>query len=360
MKKLLALTLALSMSLSLAACGGSAPSAASSAPAADSTPADSQPAAESEAPAADVVWPDGKDVYVDVAARAGGGTDLMVRYLTTPWAAMIDGNIVVNNYDTTEVGIQHAANAAPDGLTLTIGSTVNMDNYLTGASEGHPVDDFTVIAKFTAGGPQALVAKPDAPFNNLTEMAEYAKEHPGELITGVSLGATSHLVWINLTKAMGGVELNYVQAGGEADKLTNLASGSLDLANCSLNNARAYEEDGKIKVIGIVGPNETLGKDDIDSTLPDNYKTTWEQGFKNASWQAGGYLCGPADMDPALVNAIYESMKQVENDASFQEGMASMSQIVEFKGPEEATADYMAEWDTQVALTTDLGINVRN
>ena len=127
-----------------------------------------------------------------------------------------------------------------------------------------------------------------------------------------------------------------------------------------MNNAVAYEEDGKIKVLGILGISDELGKDDLTEGLGDQYRTTWEQGFFGASWMSGGYICGPAGMDPALVQAIDASMQQVKDDASFVEGMKSMSQIIEFKGVEESQADFNAEWEMQVKLTTELGINVRN
>ena len=76
MKKLLALVLALTMVLSLAACGGSsAPAATSAAPAATQAASDGPVTIES-------VWPDGSTVYFDVPAKAGGGTDLYTRILT--------------------------------------------------------------------------------------------------------------------------------------------------------------------------------------------------------------------------------------------------------------------------------------
>ena len=360
-KRSFAALLAIALCLSLAACS-QAEQTQTTPPATQnpSSPA-GNPTPDAGTPdAAQVSWPDGQDVHFDVPARAGGGNDMMVRFLTTPWSEMIDGNIVVDNYDTAEVGAQHLKNSAPDGLTLTIVSSITMDNYLTGASEVNPAEDMTVIGKFIAGGPQAIITRADAPFDNLKELAEYAKENPGKLITGVGLGSTSHMCFMNLAKAMGDLEFNYVQAGAEADKLTNIAGGSLDLANCSMNNAIAYEEDGKIKVLGILGISDELGKDDMTEGLGDQYLTTWEQGFYGASWMSGGYICGPAGMDPELVQAINESMQQVKDAEFFVEGMKSMNQIIEFKNVEDSLADFMAEWEMQVALTTELDINVRN
>lgn len=358
-KKLASFLLAGSLILSLAACGDTGSN--NSPNAGNNAPSTSNGSQNSNAPAAnDVKWPNGKDVHFDVPARAGGGNDMMVRFLTTPWTEVIDGNIVVDNYDTAEVGAQHVAKAAPDGLTLTICSSINMDNYLTGASDVNPTKDLVVIGKFIAGGPQAIIGRADLPFDDLQGMAEYVKANPGKLNTGVGLGATSHLCFMNLAKAMGDLEFNYVQATSEADKLTNIAGGSLDLANCSMNNAVAYEADGKLKVLGILGINDELGKDDLTEGLSDHYLTTWEQGFPGASWMSGGYICGPANMDPALVQAINESMQQVKDASHFVDGMKTMNQVIEFKSVEDSQADFMAEWELQVALTTELGINVRN
>ena len=36
-----------------------------------------------------------------------------------------------DSYDTSEVGAQHAAKAAPDGMNLTVAACTNMDNYLS-------------------------------------------------------------------------------------------------------------------------------------------------------------------------------------------------------------------------------------
>lgn len=357
MKKILAAILVCAMFLALAACGSQPAPAATPTPAAGG---DNAPSQNPEPAPAEISWPNGKDVYFEIGARAGGGTDMMIRFLTTPWATQIDGNIVVNNYDTSEIASQNAKNAKPDGLTLTMCSIVNMDNYLTGVSEVNPLTDYTVVGKFTSGGPQVLVAKADAPFDDLAGLAEYASAHPGELLCGVGLGTASHMLWINLAEKLGNVELNYVQSGAEADKMTNLAAGSIDLTNCSLNNAKSYEEAGNIKVLGILSPSDSVGKDDFDPTLSDSYLTTWEQGVMGASWPGGGYICAPAGMDPALLQAIYDSMVMVENDPDFIAGMATMSQQIEFKGPEEAAADFADEFALQDSITQALGINVRH
>ena len=198
MKKLLALVLALTMVLSLAACGGSsAPTATSAAPAATQAASDSPVTIES-------VWPDGSTVYFDVPAKAGGGTDLYTRILTQALQETYPKvNFIVTNYDTAEVGAEHAKNADPDGLTLTIAACTSMDNYLSGQSEVNPNVDYTTVAKLHDGGPQAIIAQPGAPYHNLKELGEYIAAHPGEVVVVCSLGGTSQIILRSIIASLG-------------------------------------------------------------------------------------------------------------------------------------------------------------
>ncbi|MBR1606504.1 MAG: hypothetical protein IJ664_02255, partial [Clostridia bacterium] len=51
-------------------------------------------------------WKSGDTVYFHVNAKAGGGTDLYTRYLTQALSEVCPGvNFVVNNYETSEVGM---------------------------------------------------------------------------------------------------------------------------------------------------------------------------------------------------------------------------------------------------------------
>ncbi|RDY31853.1 tripartite tricarboxylate transporter substrate-binding protein [Lachnotalea glycerini] len=329
-------------------------SSANTASSTDSTKTDTNTASENT-----LDWPSGSNIKFIVPAKAGGGTDLISRYLTTGWLEQIDASFAVTNYDTSEVGAQEVKNAKPDGLTLSVASCTNMDNYLTGSSEVNPTEDLTCIAKITAGGSQVLFTTTDAPYNNLQELKEYAEANPGKVTVGCSLGGTSQLMWLKLVKSMGNIELNYVQCSSESDKLSNVAAGSIMLGNGSLNNALQYEADGKIKVIATLSYSEEAGKDSFMDGLGDQYLTTWEQGFKDSSWEAGYYLVGPAGMSDELVEAINASAQEATKQISFLDGMKDMSMVVETKGVEESQTDFQAEWEVQKELTTTAGINIR-
>ncbi len=137
-------------------------------------------------------WKSGDNVYVDVPAKAGGGTDLYTRYLTQALSEVCPGvNFVVTNYDTGEVGMEHVKNAKPDGLTLGTCHGGAIIQYLAGSSEVNIKDDLKAVGIMNQGGPQAIIAKPGAPYTNFTELAEYIKANPGEVVVGCSLGGTT-------------------------------------------------------------------------------------------------------------------------------------------------------------------------
>lgn len=363
MKKLLTAILALSLLLSLAACGNGTNDTQNTGSGNPSPAAGSE--TSNEPLTIDQVWPSGTTVYVDVPAKAGGGTDLYARYMTQALTEICSGvNFVVTNYDTAEVGAEHAKNADGDGLTLTVAACTSMDNYLSGASNVNPNEDYKVVGKLNDGGPQAIIAKPDAEFHNLEEMGEWIGAHPGELVVGCALGGTSQVILYNIIASLGdGYEnmVNYVQCASEADKLTQTASGAIDIANCSIPNAQAYEADGKLTILGTIGPavgtlesmSELVGLD-----LPETFKTTVEQGI-DFTWDAGYYAMVPASTPENICEAINSVLCQLEDNASYQDGMYKMATYLNTPDLETSRADWAAEWEAQNEYMSALGLNVR-
>lgn len=366
-KRILSLVLAIVLCIGLCACGVSKPAEEPAKPAETEAPKVEAPEAEveeTEAPAA-ITWPSDKTVYVDVPARAGGGTDMMLRFATAGLEQILDGvSFVVTNYDTPEVGAIHAKDAAPDGLNLTVASGSNISNWLSGASNVNPQEDLTIIAMIHSGGPQAWIGTADAPYKTFPELVDYIKAHPGELTIGCGLGSTSQMVWIATFNAIDPAlndMVNYVQAVSEMDKLTGVASGALDLANCSINNAMSYEADGRITVLGTLGPAQAdlaAISGLVGAELSESYKSMKEQGIDFA-WESGFYICGPADMDPALVEAINAVIMGLAEPGPFMDGMNKMAVFTDVRNVADSQAAFDAEWQVNADLLTSLGMNAR-
>ena len=106
--------------LALSACGGSSSSSASSASAAASAAADG------------IGFPKNETITLAVPGKAGGGSDLAIRYYSEGLNRIYGLKTTVTNYDSNTVGHQTVANAKPDGTTLTLATSSLNIQYITG------------------------------------------------------------------------------------------------------------------------------------------------------------------------------------------------------------------------------------
>lgn len=250
--------------------------------------------------AADLKWPSGP-VTIISPSKPGGFADVHARvfadYLQRKTGVP---TAVVNMADGGgTVGYDAARKAKPDGLKLMYYHTTFPIGCYTGQYKADPEKDFTPIADVANGGNNAYVVRANAPWKNLPEFLEDARKNPGKIIWGVQIGGTSHFMQAMFEKE-GKAKFKLVDAGSEADKLTSLLGGFIDIANVSMSNADQYVKAGKLRALMITG--ETR-----DFAYP-QYLTALEQGV-DVVWNGDFYLYGPAGMSKDLVLKIYEAIK---------------------------------------------------
>jgi tripartite-type tricarboxylate transporter receptor subunit TctC len=105
----------------------------------------------------------------------------------------------------------------------------------------------------------AIVARPDAPFNNVKELIAYAKAHPGKLNYGTpGAGSTTHL-GAELLKREAGFDMQHVAMKGSAPAHTELMGGRLDLVVDPLLSVLPYVQAGRMKLIATMGEKRVPG-----------------------------------------------------------------------------------------------------
>lgn len=330
----------------LAGCAGanSAPAPSATEAAAATTAAEGGET-KGAAPAADGSWP-GSSVQLLVPSKAGGITDIYTRYVQESLQKSTGGNFATINYDTEAVGYENLRSANADGTTLLFQHSTLICKYLTGAVEYDPSTEFRVVGEVADMGSQAIICSPDTPYNTWDEFIAYAKEHPGEVTTAIATNGTTHFIFGQVQKNCG-VELNMVECSSEADKLTNVAGGIIDVANCSLGSAKEYEDAGKLKVLGVLG-----------SGKPEENYPDWEP-IQDVIWSSHLYCFAPAGTDDATAEAINAALKTLMDDPNYEEQTKKIGGSPEYydlKTCEEDFADTIKELSE---VATSLGINVR-
>lgn len=344
--------------LGMTACGSkSEPAATTAAPAAADTTAAGESAAETAAAADDIGFPKDETITLVVPGKAGGGSDLGIRYYSEGLNRLYGLKTTVTNYDSNTVGHQTVASAKPDGTTLTVATSALNIQYITGNAEVNPMKDFTLIACLQDNGFSTLAVPADAPYDDFNGFVEYAKEHPGELNAGMPAAGANTFLFGMITKTTG-IELNSVECASESDRLTNLAGGFIDIGVVGVGNALEYEKAGKLKVIGTVSSDGTT-IDQYPEALPDNYKTLQEQGFDDCVLSVYHYLLGPAGMDETMVANMNAAMKAVVEDETVNAGIASIGNIPGWHDLEESKEIHDGEYAQFVQIAKDLDMFVQ-
>lgn len=342
--------------LSVTACGGAdtaATEAAKTEAAKTEAAAEGGQAAEAEG----IGFPKDETITLAVPGKAGGGSDLGIRYYSEGLNRLYGLKTTVTNYDSNTVGHQTVAAAKPDGTTLTVATSALNIQYITGNAEVNPIEDFTLIACLQDNGFSTLAVPADAPYDDFAGFVEYAKAHPGELNAGMPAAGSNTFIFGMLTEKTG-IQLNSVECASESDRLTNLAGGFIDIGVVGVGNALEYEKAGKLKVIGTVSSDgTTISK--YPEALPDNFKTLQEQGFEDCTISIYHYLLGPAGMDETMVAEMNAAMKAVVEDETVNAGIASIGNIPGWHDLEESKEIRDGEYAQFVQIAKDLDMYVQ-
>lgn len=235
----------------------------------------------------------------------GGPIDVLARVygekLTQRW-----GQPVVIDARPGASGIiaaDYVAKSAPDGHTvfMTLPLTHVNNAILMPKLPYDPVKDFAPLSMLATGGPM-LVARANAPFNNLKEFVEWAKKRDRTTYGTWGNGSSAHLFG-ELLMRQTGAKLVHVPYKSEAGAHTDMFGESLDIAWANPSTARAQSQAGKMKVLGIAGTRRV-------STMPD-VPTFAEQGFKGFDVDSWIGVYAPARTPPAVVDAWTTALREI-------------------------------------------------
>ena len=231
-------------------------------------------------------------------------------------------------------GAKEAHAAAPDGCTLFAIHQHLVVNYINGVTD-FSWNGFEPVALLT-DTPEIIGAGGHVPYNTLDEMLDAARDAPGQIPTGVSMGATSHFLFIMLG-AKTGTDYAYVPfQGGTAGRITGLLSAAIDLGGINMAAARTQRQDGALKAFAIAA-------DERSPLIPD-VPTLKELGVDMTYSLTRGVML-PKGTPQEYVDYWAEVFKGPTEDDAFIAAQAAKGTSIVYLGPE----DYAAWWkETEV------------
>lgn len=215
-------------------------------------------------------WPN-KQIELVAPFSPGGSTDLSLRALANYLGEELGATVYVNNVEGANgvTGTSYTLNKEADGYTFVyIGTRPSLPE-IHQSDSPYESTDLRAVAEMveTAGG---IVVAADHPAATLEELMDYLKQNPGTKYAHTGRGNKWHLTSVLLDKAydLGYVEVPY---GGDADAVTALLRGDVDLAFISLTAAIPQQESGAIRILAVMDDKRAVALPDVPTLAETEY-----------------------------------------------------------------------------------------
>lgn len=278
-----------------------------------------------------------KPVEFIVPWGPGGGSDTLMRLVANniePYLGVAMPIINMPGVGGT-VGLQEASQRTADGYTI---SQIHEGLLVANVTGLTPLnwDDFDPIGLMTVS-PQYLVVNADQPYQTFEEFVAYARENPGEITMGVTLGGVPHLHAVMIEDAFD-IEFSYVGYEGTGERIRALVGGNLDAAIGDVSSSKQFVDNGDLRFLA------TGNAERVDET-PD-VPTFMELGSDLELLITRGIVMPKGSPEEAR-NTMETALAELAADESFVEQVNNVGAEVDFRG-QEGYAAYLSKLEATV------------
>lgn len=245
-----------------------------------------------------------RPVKIVVPQTPGGASDALARIVGQKLSEKWQQPVVVENRPGAggNVGMEFVAQAPADGYTLLM-SYVGSHAINAALYKKLPFDperDFAPVATL-ATLPFVLVARPDAPFKTVRELADLGRRQP--LTFGsAGNGSVNHLLGVMFNAATGS-KLEHIPYRGAAPAMQDLMSGQISLVFTSLPSVASSIRSGTLRGIAVTSAQRSQSFAQIPTIAEAGYKD-----FDVSPWFG---LFAPAKTPPAIVRRMNQDIQDI-------------------------------------------------
>jgi len=344
MKKTLALILALSMVLVLAACGasGGAPAGEPAAPAAPAAPtapaaAPAEPAAPAAPAAAD--WKPAKEITLICPWAAGGAGDVGLRLIAEIIQEQKGYTVVVEDITggSSAVGLSQVM-ATTDGYTVGLASSSWL-SLLALNTVPYTWDDCQVVSCLYDEAFFILVPA-NSPYQTTDDLMNAVKANPGTITCGGSGSANVNQTLPVLLANSVDSSFNYVPFDGGSRVLSEILGGNVDCVILKPVECSQYLETGELKAIGVFGDERLDNYPDVGTFVEQGYDI-----YKDGKVAMVDFWLAPVTADQDTIDHVREALMDAMNSEKFQEYCTTNSVTLNPVAGDEGRAHITAMFD---------------
>lgn len=295
-----------------------------------------------------------KPIKLIVGFAPGGSTDIVARIVAQRLGERLGQNVLVDNKAGAggTIGADIAAKSAPDGYTLTLGTT-STHAIAPGAYSKLPYDpvaDFTQIS-LVAITPYLLVVNPQVKATTLAEFVALAKAQPRKLnYASAGNGTATHLA-MEMLKDTAGIDLIHIPYKGNAPADLAIVGGEVQAVFGSMPALLQNTRAGKVRPLAVGSAARSPAMPEVPTVSELGYP-----GFEAALWLG---VMGPANMPRAVVDRLHKEIVAIVATPEFKAAMdANGAEPVASKTPAEFREMLRGQVAKYVKITKAIGIKL--
>ncbi len=290
-------------------------------------------------------------VRILVATSAGGGTDLVARFLAQWLSERLGQSFFVENRPGggNNIGTEMAAHSPADGYTLFMANTVNaINNSLYQNLSYNFIADFAPIAN-VMGTPLLVLVHPSVDAKSAAELIALAKATPGKLnLASGGIGSTGHMS-AELFQMMAGIKFTHVPYRGEALALTDLIAGQAQMMISTTGSSLQYAKVGAVRALATTTDDrvvELLDVPPLSKTVP---------GYRADAWNG---LCAPKGTPPEIITLPNKEVNLAIANPKIKGHIADLGGVALPGSPENYGRTIMADTEKWARVVQFSGAHV--
>ena len=290
-----------------------------------------------------------RPIRLIVGVAPGGANSTVARLVAQALSERLGQSVIVENRPGAggNIGLEAAANAAPDGYTLLFATSANaLSVSFYAGSNVNFARDITPVTSLVRG-PLIMEVHPSFPATTIPELIAYAKANPGKInMASAGVGNTTHVAG-ELFMMLTGTRFTHVPYRGGAPAVTDLLGGQVQLYFDGVSGSLDHVRSGRLRPLGVT----TAERADVLPDVPTIAE--FVPGYEANGWYGIGV---PRNVPAEIVDKLNREINASLADPKLKTRLADLGYVTAGSSPAEFASMIAREIEKWASVIKFAGI----